>query len=74
MTYGRIEIKTGVMLGKPVIAGTRVTVEQILRECALGLSAAEIADQYVGVEPADIAAALSFAADYLRHETSFAAE
>ena len=62
------------MSGKPVIAGTRVTVEQILRECAAGLTAEEISQQYAGVRPSDVTAALAFAADYLGHETTFAAE
>jgi uncharacterized protein (DUF433 family) len=61
------------MFGKPVIRRTRVTVEQILRECAVGLTAAEIADQYPQVTPADVQAALAFAADYLRREGSLAA-
>jgi hypothetical protein len=34
------------MQGKPVIVGTRVTVEQIVRECARGLSIVEVARQY----------------------------
>jgi uncharacterized protein (DUF433 family) len=74
MAHDRIETRTDVMMGKPVIAGTRVTVEQILRECALGLTPAQIAQQYQGVKPTDVASALAFAADYLSHETMFAAE
>ncbi len=62
------------MLGKPVVLGTRVTVEQVLRECALGLTAQQIVEQYPGLQPADIAAALAFAADYLGREVIIAAE
>lgn len=62
------------MLGKPVVRGTRVTVEQVLRECALGLTAQQIVDQYPGLLQTDIAAALAFAADYLGREVIIAAE
>jgi uncharacterized protein (DUF433 family) len=74
MARDRIEIRPDVMLGKPVIRGTRVTVEQILRECALGLTAQQIVDQYPGLERADVGAALAFAADYLGREVTIAAE
>jgi uncharacterized protein (DUF433 family) len=74
MTRKRIEIRSDVMLGKPVIRGTRVTVEQILRECALGMTAAEIAEQYPRVTPTDVQAALAFAADDLGREVTVAAE
>lgn len=74
MAHERIEIRPDVMLGKPVVRGTRVTVEQVLRECALGLTAQQIVDQYPGLQQADIAAALAFAADYLGREVTVAAE
>lgn len=70
----RIEIDPAVMRGKPVVRGTRVTVEQIVRECARGLAPAEVAAQYPRVTPEDVLAALAFAADYLSHETIIAAE
>ena len=66
--HPRIEIDPAVMGGKPVIAGTRITVEQILRECARGAGATEIAGLYPRLVSEDIAAALAFAADYLAHE------
>jgi len=74
VVHPRIEMNVDVMAGKPVILGTRVTVEQILRECAHGLSASAIAEQYPRVEEADVQAALAFAADYLSREVSYAAE
>jgi uncharacterized protein (DUF433 family) len=74
VVHPRIELNVEVMAGKPVIRGTRVTVEQILRECAHGLDAAAIAEQYPRVEEADVQAALAFAADYLSREVSYAAE
>jgi uncharacterized protein (DUF433 family) len=74
MQHARIETDPAIMTGKPVIRGTRVTVEQIVRECARGLTAAEIAAQYPRVTPEDVFAALAYAADYLAHEVTIAAE
>lgn len=61
MTHDRVSIDPKVMGGKPVIAGTRVTVEQIVRECARGLAVAEVVDQYPKLKREDVLAALAFA-------------
>ena len=57
----RITIDPKVMVGKPVIKGTRVTVEYILNLLAHGATAAEILEEYKGVTPQDIQACLLFA-------------
>ncbi len=46
MNHPRIERDPKIMEGKPVIAGTRITVEHILRCLAAGESEAEIAGDY----------------------------
>jgi uncharacterized protein (DUF433 family) len=74
MVHERIDIDPAVMQGKPVIRGSRVTVEQIVRECARGLSPAEVAAQYPRLTETDVLAALAFAADYLANEITIAAE
>jgi uncharacterized protein (DUF433 family) len=51
-----------VMLGKPVIAGSRVTVEAILEKLALGASRAEILRAYPHISDTDIGDSLAFAA------------
>jgi uncharacterized protein (DUF433 family) len=56
------------MLGKPVIRGTRVTVELILRKLSQGASEAELLDAYPRLAPEDIRAALAYAADTIAHE------
>jgi uncharacterized protein (DUF433 family) len=61
------------MVGKPVIRGTRITVELILREVAAGRSFAEIVDGYPRLTHDDVAAALTYAADYISHEGLVAA-
>lgn len=67
MVRGRIEINPAVMLGKPVIRGTRIPVELILRKLSEGASEAELLDAYPRLEPADIRAALAYAADSVAH-------
>lgn len=62
MAHERIQISQDVMIGKPVVRGTRVTVEQVLRECAAGLSAEQIVAQYPNLTAEDVTAALGFAA------------
>jgi uncharacterized protein (DUF433 family) len=62
----RIEIDPEVMLGKPVIRGTRITVESILEKLAGGVSWDEILRSYPRLRREDIAAALEFAAQSLR--------
>lgn len=65
---GRIEIDPNVMLGKPVIRGTRITVELILRKLSEGATEADLLDAYPRLTREDIQAALAFAADTLAHE------
>jgi len=57
----RITLDQRVMTGKPVIKGTRLTVEFILNLLAHGATAAEILDEYKGLRPEDIQACLLFA-------------
>ncbi len=64
----RIEVNPKVMLGKPVIRGTRIPVELILRKLGEGASEADLLDAYPRLKRADIQAALSYAADTLAHE------
>lgn len=74
MTHERIEIRPEVMGGKPVIKGTRITVEHILRECASGVSPEMYVDQHPHVTLEDVRAALFYAADHLRQHAAHAAE
>jgi len=67
-TYDRIEINPNIMFGKPVIKGTRLTVEPILRKLAGGMTAEEIITDHPHLKREDILAAQEFAADYLADE------
>lgn len=64
----RIEINPSVMLGKPVIRGTRIPVELLLRKLAEGATMEALLDAYPRLTVEDIRAALAYAADALAHE------
>ncbi len=66
--YERIEINPDIMFGKPVIKGTRITVEHILRKLAGGMTPEEIIKDHPHLKLKDILAAQEFAADYLGQE------
>lgn len=63
--HERIEINPEIMFGKPVIKGTRITVEHILYRLGAGLSAEEIIGEYPQLTREDIYAAQNYAADHL---------
>jgi len=63
--HDRIEINPDIMFGKPVIKGTRITVEQILHKLADGITPDEILEDHPHLSMEDIYAAQHFAADYL---------
>ncbi|MDI6764645.1 MAG: DUF433 domain-containing protein [Deltaproteobacteria bacterium] len=64
----RIEINPKVMMGKPVIRGTRLTVELILRKLSEGAGEEDLMDAYPRLTREDIQAAIRYAADTLAHE------
>jgi uncharacterized protein (DUF433 family) len=66
----RITLNPKVMAGKPVIKGTRLTVEYILGLLAQGATPAEILEEYDGLTPEDLQACLFFATKSLS-ETEF---
>jgi uncharacterized protein (DUF433 family) len=68
MIHNRIEINPDIMFGKPVIKGTRITVEQILRKLAGGMTVEEIRADHPHLTAEDIYAATEFAADHLAQE------
>lgn len=74
MDHPRISQDPKVMSGKPVIRGTRVTVEIILRLLGQGVSMKELLEGYPNVTSEDVLAAHAYAADYLASEMVMAAE
>ena len=74
MANARISIDPMVMMGKPCVKGTRITVELVLRKLGTGRSFADLIEAYPQLSEDDLRAALAFAADYMQHETILAAE
>lgn len=57
----RIEVNPEIMLGKPVIRGTRITVEVFLEKLAADIPIDEILDDYPSLTRQDILAAIAYA-------------
>jgi len=64
--HPRIEFDPEIMVGKPVIRGTRITVDLIVRRFADGDTVANILDDYPHLTAEDVHAALAYAADLSR--------
>ncbi len=73
MEHPRITQSPEVMVGKPVIRGTRITVELILRLLSKGHSVDELMASYK-LERDDVLACQAFAADLLAEHSNVAAE
>jgi uncharacterized protein (DUF433 family) len=67
---GKITVDPEVMLGKPVIRGTRLTVQFILGLLAQGMTVNEITSEYQGLTKEDILACLQFAIQTLDDTTA----
>jgi uncharacterized protein (DUF433 family) len=65
----RITVDPKVMVGKPVIKGTRLTVEFILNLLAHGATVAEILSEYGGLTQEDVQACILFATKSLESTT-----
>jgi uncharacterized protein (DUF433 family) len=68
MTTERIEINPAIMLGKPVIRGTRITVELILRKLAEGETESELREDYPHLTAVDIRAVIAYGAASVAHK------
>jgi len=68
MTTERIKIDPAIMMGKPVIRGTRITVELVLRNLADGASENELVEDYPHLTTNDIRAAVAYGAASVAHE------
>jgi len=64
----RIVVDPEIMVGKPIIKGTRITVELILRLLAQGEKIEEILKAYPHLEREDIYAALEYAGEIIEEE------
>ncbi|HZZ42758.1 MAG TPA: DUF433 domain-containing protein [Tepidisphaeraceae bacterium] len=65
-----IEEKPGVMMGKPIFKGTRITVEHVLRELGSGTTEKELLEGHPNLSPDHIHAAMFYAAALIDLETT----
>ena len=68
MVHDRVTVDPKIMFGKPVIKGTRVPVELVLRKIAAGMTDEQILEHHPHLTVEDIRAAAAFAADHLAAE------
>ncbi len=67
----RITLDPKIMVGKPIIRGTRISVDMIVRMIAQGIGESEILAEYPRLMHDDIRAALVYAAEVLSDEDVF---
>jgi len=67
----RITTNPDIVVGKPTIRGLRITVEQILKALAGGVTVQDLLEDYPELEPADIQAVLLYAAELVSEEQVF---
>ena len=68
MKHDRIECRPDTMLGKPVVKGTRIPVDLILRKLGEGATEEQLLDAYPRITQEDIRAVMTYAADAIQHE------
>ncbi|TFH17004.1 MAG: DUF433 domain-containing protein [Lentisphaerales bacterium] len=67
-----INVDPQIMMGKPVIRGTRIAVELLLRKLSEGATEAELLNAYPHLSSEAIHAAMRYAADMIAHEETMA--
>ena len=70
----RIEMKKDVLCGKPVVKGTRLSVEHLVGLLAQGWPEADVIDAYPGITREDLLACLKYAAEAVANEQLFPLE
>jgi uncharacterized protein (DUF433 family) len=70
----RVTINPDVLVGKPIIRGMRISVEQILDALAAGVPEQELLEDYPALEPDDIRAVLLYARDIVASERVYPVE
>ena len=68
----RITVDPAILVGKPIIKGTRIAVELIIDLLARGYTQQQVIEQYDHLDPEDIQACLAYASEILRSERVYA--
>lgn len=74
MWKGRVVVDPKILVGKPIIKGTRISVDFILELLAKGWTYEEIQKNYPQLKRDDILAAIEYSLDILRDEKTYAAK
>jgi uncharacterized protein (DUF433 family) len=61
------------MTGKPVIKGSRLTVDHVIELLAEGWTTNQVSQEYPGITAEDVAACLTYASEFLRYEKVYPA-
>ena len=69
----RIEVNQEVMTGKPVIKGSRLTVDHVIELLAEGWTTNQVSQEYPGITAEDVAACLAYASEVLKSEKVYPA-
>ena len=69
----RIVLDPSIKRGRPVVKGTRLTVEFVLGELADGMTVEELLEEYPRLTQADVQACLAYAVDSITHHAVFPA-
>ncbi len=64
----RIEINPKILAGKPIIKGTRISVEFILELLSSGISSDDVVKEYPHLSKEDVVAAINYAMNVVKHE------
>ena len=64
----RITIDPNVLVGKPIVKGTRISVEFVIDLLARGWTTTQVLSEYDHLKPEDIQACLAYASDVLKSE------
>ena len=67
----RITVDPDILVGKPTIRGLRISVEQVIKALAAGISQHELLEEHLELEQEDIQAALLYAAERVGEEKVF---
>jgi uncharacterized protein (DUF433 family) len=68
----RIVVDPGVLVGKPVVKGTRIAVELVIDLLARGYTKEQVLGQYDHLTAEDVQACLAYAAEVLQSEKVYA--
>ena len=74
MRTRRIEVNPKIMLGKPVVRGTRIPVELVLRKLGEGATVDDLCDSFPRLKADDVYACIAYAADAVAHEETLYTE